>query len=364
MSFDETLHSGLTSLGWSPFFASSLELVGDASLVPARVSEEHRDAHVVLTGAATLRADISGRLRHSVPGREHLPAVGDWVAVDARPNEGRATIHHVLPRRGVLVRKAAGTRSDAQVVATNLDVVFVVTSANQDFDTGRLSRYLIAVWESGAQPVVLVTKADLVDDAGALVAKAESAAPGAPVHAVSAVDLRGLDALAAYLAPGRTAAFVGSSGVGKSTLVNRLLGEDRLAVREVREHDDRGMHTTTRRQMIVLPSGALVIDTPGMRELMPLHAQDGLAAAFGDVTELAASCRFRDCRHAAEPGCAVRAAIENGSLPRDRVEQWELLNRQLAFEARKQDTRLMIEEKRRWKAVTKSIRTRNKRETL
>ncbi len=360
MSSNESLDAVLAPLGWSSFFASSLEALADASLLPARVCAEHRDAHVVLTGTTELRADVSGRLRHSVPGREHLPAVGDWVAIDARPAEGRATIHHVLPRRGALVRKTAGTRTDAQVVAANLDVVFVVTSANQDFNAGRLARYLTAVWESGAQPVVLVAKADLVDDAGHLVDEAAAAAPGAPVHAVSAVDLRGLGALAAYLAPGRTAAFVGSSGVGKSTLVNRLLGEDRLAVTPVRAHDDRGMHTTTHRQMIVLPSGALVVDTPGMRELMPWDADGGLAAAFGDVAEIAASCRFRDCRHAAEPGCAVRAAVDDGALPRERLEQWEALGREMAFQERKQNVHAMIEERRRWKAVSKSVQARAK----
>lgn len=360
LSSNESLDAVLAPLGWSSFFASSFESLADPSLVPARVAAEHRDAHAVLTGTAELRADVAGRLRHAAPGREHLPAVGDWVALDARPAEGRATIRHVLARRGALVRKTAGTRTDAQVVAANLDVVFVVTSANLDFNSSRLARYLTAVWESGAQPVVLVAKADLVDDAGALVDEAAAAAPGAPVHAVSSVDRRGLDELASYLAPGRTAAFVGSSGVGKSTLVNRLLGEDRLAVQAVRAHDDRGMHTTTHRQLIVLPSGALVVDTPGMRELMPWDAADGLADAFGDVAEIAGSCRFRDCRHAAEPGCAVRAAIEDGSLPRERLEQWEALAREIAFQERKQDVRALLEEKRRWKAVSKAIQARSK----
>jgi ribosome biogenesis GTPase len=360
LSTHDSPDPSLVRLGWSPCFQDSFAALGDATLSPARVAEEHRDGYVVFAGADELRADVAGRLRHDARGREALPAVGDWVAVEARRPERRATIRHVLPRRGALVRKAAGRTSDAQVVAANLDVVYVVTSANQDFNAARLARFLAAAWESGARPVVLVAKADLAEDVDALVGEAAAAAPGADVHAVSSVDGRGLDALASHLAPGRTAAFVGSSGVGKSTLVNRLLGEERLATTPVRDHDDRGRHTTTRRQLIALPSGALVVDTPGMREFGLLDADDGLSAAFADVEELADSCRFRDCRHGAEPGCAVLAAVESGALPRDRHEQWLSLGRELAFQRRKEDVRAMIEERKRWKAISKAARARNK----
>ena len=358
MNSNDPLHSGLVVLGWSAFFRSSFDALADTSLVPARVCEEHRGAFVVVTGDGELRADVSGRLRHAAAGREELPAVGDWVAIDARLAERAATIHHVLPRRGALVRKAAGTRTDAQVVAANLDTVFIVTSANQDFNAGRLARYLTVVWESGAQPVVLLTKADLAEDVDRLVGDAASAAPGAAVHAISSVDGRGLDALDQYLAPGRTIALIGSSGVGKSTLVNRLLGEERLAVSPVREHDDTGRHTTTYRQLVALPGGALVIDTPGMRELSLWDSGDGLSAAFSDVADIAASCRFRDCKHAAEPGCAVLAALAGGTLPRERFEQWQALGGELAFLHRKQDVRAMQDERRRWKAIGKAGRER------
>jgi ribosome biogenesis GTPase len=360
LSSHDSLDSTLVRLGWSSFFQTSFVALGDASLVPARVAEEHRDGHVVLSGADELRADVAGRLRHDARGRAALPAVGDWVAVDARPSEGRATIRHVLPRRGALVRKAAGTTTEAQVVAANLDVVFVVASASQDFNAARLARYLAAVWESGAQPVVLVAKADVCEDVDAFVGEAAAVALGADVHAVSAVDGRGLDAMASHLAPGRTAAFVGSSGVGKSTLINRLLGEERLATSPVRESDDTGRHTTTGRQLIALPSGALVVDTPGMREFGLLDADDGLAAAFADVEEFARSCRFRDCRHASEPGCAVLAAVEGGALPAERLDQWTALGRELAFQRRKEDVRAMLDEKRRWKAAGKAGRARAK----
>ena len=360
MSSNESLDPRLAAIGWSSFFASSLESLDDPSLVPARVGEEHRGLWRVISPLGDLTAELAGRLRHEAAGRDALPAVGDWVAVEARPTEGRATIRHVLPRRSALIRKAAGTRTDAQVVAANVDVVFIVTAAVQDFDAGRLARYLTPAWESGATPVVLLTKCDLADDVARVLGEATAAAPGADVHAISAVDGRGLDALGSYLAPGRTLALVGSSGVGKSTLVNRLLGEERLAVATVREHDGRGRHTTTSRQMIALPSGALVIDTPGMRELGLWAAGDSVVVAFGDIEEIAAGCRFRDCLHASEPGCAVRAAIEKGALATERLAQWNLLRREAAFQARKQDARVMADEKRRWKAVSKLIRERDR----
>ncbi len=352
--------SRLTRLGWSASWQSDFASLGDGALLPARVAEEHRDGYVVFTADSALRATVTGRLRHEAADSRDLPAVGDWAAVEAAPGAA-ATIRRVLPRRSALVRKVAGTRTDAQVVAANVDLVFVVTSANQDFNAPRLARYLTAVWESGAQPVVLVTKADLAGDVDPLVADAAAAAPGADVIAVSAVDGRGVEAMTARLAPGITAAFVGSSGVGKSTLVNRLLGEERLAVRAIRAHDDRGVHTTTSRQLIELPSGASVIDTPGMRELLPWDAAGGLAAAFADVAELAESCRFRDCRHATEPGCAVLAASEEGSLPRERLDQWRALERELAWLERKTNVHAMQEERRRWKAISKSARAASRR---
>lgn len=345
----------LTRLGWSAQWQSDLDSLADGALSPARVAEEHRDGYVVFTDGAALRATVTGRLRHEARDARELPAVGDWVAIDAAPGAS-ATIRHVLPRRSALVRKTAGTRTDAQVVAANVDLVFVVTSANQDFNAARLARYLTAVWESGAQPVVLVAKADLAGDVDPYVAEAASASPGADVLAVSAIDGRGVDDVTARLAPGVTAAFVGSSGVGKSTLVNRLLGEERLAVREVRAHDDRGVHTTTSRQLIELPSGASVIDTPGMRELLPWDAAAGLTAAFADVAELAAACRFRDCRHASEPGCAVTAATADGSLPAERLEQWRALEREMAWLERKTSVQAMQAERRRWKVISKSVR--------
>jgi ribosome biogenesis GTPase len=353
--------SRLTRLGWSAQWQSDFASLGAGAASPARVAEEHRDGYVVLTDAGPLRATLAGRLRHEARDPRDLPAVGDWTAVEAAPGASSATIRHVLPRRSALVRKSAGTRTDAQVVAANVDVVFVVTSANQDFNAARLARYLTAVWESGAQPVVLIAKADLAADVDPFVADAASASPGADVLAVSALDGRGVDAVAARLVTGTTAAFVGSSGVGKSTLVNRLLGEERLAVREVRAHDDRGVHTTTSRQLLELPSGASVIDTPGMRELLPWDAAGGLEAAFADVAELAAACRFRDCRHATEPGCAVLAATGDGSLPAERLEQWRALEREMAWLERKTDVHAMQAERRRWKAISKSVRAATRR---
>ena len=327
----------LESLGWDASFADAFQPFQNDGLAPARVAVEHRSEYVVYSQHGELRAELAGRLRHA----DEQPAVGDWLAIAARP-EGRATIHAVLSRRTAFVRKVAWAETKPQVIAANVDVVFVVCGLDANYNVRRIERYLTLAWESGAQPAVLLTKADLCDDVESRVCEVESVAFGVPVQAVSAPHGDGVETVRSYVPHGRTAALLGSSGVGKSTLVNALVGDELLATREVRE-DGRGRHMTTQRQLVALPGGGLVLDTPGMRELQLWDAESGLETAFEDVESLAAQCRFSDCAHSREPGCAVRAALANGTLYYERFQSWRKLQRELERLARKQDARARSE---------------------
>jgi ribosome biogenesis GTPase len=320
------------------------------------VAAQHRGAYLLLFEGDEVQADVSGRHRHGA-GDGGLPAVGDWVAARAPDGDGRATIAALLSRRTAFSRTAAGGETREQVVAANVDTVFVVTALGGDLNARRLERYLTAAWESGADPVVVVTKTDLVDDLTPEMTVVNSIALGVPVQAVSSLTGDGVDELRRWVSGSQTVALLGSSGVGKSTLVNRLIGEDVQAVSDLRD-DGRGRHTTTHRQLFVVPEGGLVLDTPGMRELALWDAGDGLSSAFAEVEETAASCRFGDCTHRGEPGCAIRAALAEGSLEPERVASYEKLQRELAFLARKQDKRAAADEKRRWKAISREQRAR------
>jgi len=341
----------LTAFGWDDALAEEFEPHRRAGLIPGRVSIQHRGAYDVLTAEGELRCDVAGRLYDEAASPADLPAVGDWVAVAARPEEAAGTVQAVLARRTKFSRKTAWQASEEQVLAANVDVALIVTSLNEDMNLRRLERYLTLAWESGATPVLVLTKADLADDVPAVVAEVESVAFGAAVHAISSVTGEGLDELRAHLRPGVTAALLGSSGVGKSTLVNTLAGEELLETREIRE-DGKGRHTTTRRELIQLPGGALVIDTPGMREVQLWIADDGLEEAFSDVTELFEHCRFSDCAHESEPGCAVKEAIANGTLAPERWESYLKLQRELAHLDRRLDKRAQAEERKRWRALS------------
>lgn len=342
----------LAQLGWNDELAPH---IGDG-LVPARVSAQHRGAYKVLTVDGELTARVAGRLRHETGWRTGLlPAVGDWTGV--RLEADAATIVAVLPRRTSFTRQAAtdGGATEAQVVAANVDVVFVVAALSIDTSPGflrRLERYLALAWESGARPVLVLTKADLCEDVEGAVAAVESIAYGVPVHAISNVTGDGVDEVARYATAGVTVALLGSSGVGKSTLVNLLAGRELLATQEVRR-DGVGRHTTTHRELVPLPAGGLLLDTPGMRELQLWDAGTGLAETFADVEALAAACRFGDCAHNGEPGCAVREALDAGTLEHDRFDSWRKLQNELEWLERRQDQRLQSE-------VTKSYRRRKR----
>lgn len=372
--------SGLGDWGWDDGWeAAWAEARAGDRAEAAEAARVVADGRVleVRTAAGPAEAVVSGRIHHRAAEGAARPAVGDWVALDAAAagDAGPRRIVHVLPRRSKFSRKAAGERTDEQVVAANVDVVWVVTAMDADFSERRLERYLTLVWDSGARPRIVLTKADVADraDAGSggtggverYRAAAESVAMGAPVEAVSNKSGAGLAELERSLEPGRTVALLGSSGVGKSTLINRLAGAEVARTAAVRESDSTGRHTTTRRQLLRLASGALLIDTPGMREIQLWDAGEGLSGAFADVEEHAAGCRFRDCGHEEEPGCAVRAAVEAGALPAERLESFRALRAELARLERKQDVHARQEEARRWKTIHKSLRAhpkyRNKR---
>jgi ribosome biogenesis GTPase len=355
--------ASLQDLGFTPALAEAFSPFAEQGLVPGRVVSGHTGVLRVRIEGGEMLAGVAGSLRHHARGGESWPAVGDWVALRPPEGEKRAVVQAVLPRSTAFVRRAAGDRTVAQVLAANVDTVFLVMGLDGDFNPRRLERTLVLAWESGALPVVLLNKADLCPDADARRAEIEGVAPGVPVRVVAAKPGQGLEALSPWLLAGRTVALLGSSGVGKSTLVNRLLGRERQRTREVRDGDDRGRHTTTHRELVALPGGALLLDTPGLREIQLWSEPDGegLAATFAEVLTVAASCRFRDCRHQKEPGCAVREAVARGELDSGRLESYHKLQAELRALEVREDPLERRRERGRWKAVHKAMRTDQKR---
>ena len=348
----------LEELGWSAFFQSQIETTTE-DLMPARVAEEQRGAYLLLTERGILEASVAGRMMHEAAGREDYPAVGDWVFARPLSGEDRAVIHRILERRTKLSRKTAGERTDEQIMAANVDTVFLVAALNSELNVRRIERYLTVIYESGARPVIILNKADLAANPRSLVARVEVIAPGVDVHAMSATLGEGIDAVAPYVGRGQTVVFVGSSGVGKSSLVNRLMTGEVQAVRDIRE-DGKGRHTTTSREMLLIPGGGLVIDTPGLRELQLWDAESGVGQAFADVEELARECAFADCGHRAEPGCAVQAALDAGRLDYARLESYRKLQREQIFIESKKDYSIRIAQKKKWKDINKANRQRTK----
>ncbi|MFC4779454.1 ribosome small subunit-dependent GTPase A [Paenibacillus sp. GCM10023252] len=328
--------------GWNEAWEEKAALVrgemAGKELVQARVCAQYAaSAYRLISDLGDCTGEVSGKFRFLAVSRSAYPAVGDWVMVEWLAGEpARAVIHSILPRKSAMTRRAAGSVPEEQVIGANLNYLFITSALNQDFNLRKIERYMVAAWESGAAPVILLTKSDLCEDARALAALVEEAAPGVPVHVVSALHDEGREQLSPYLAAGNTIAVTGSSGVGKSTLLNWLAGDELQHTGGIREDDARGRHTTTHRELFLLPGGALMLDTPGMRELQLWEADEGWQQAFVDIEGLAADCRFRDCKHEAEADCAVQAAISTGELDHSRFTNYKKTERELARLARKE----------------------------
>ncbi len=346
----------IAALGWEPYFEHQFADYEKEGLVPARVALEHKSAYMVFCEFGELSASVSGKLRYEAGGAFDLPSVGDWVAVTPMVNEGKTVICARLPRKSSFSRKVKGEATEEQIVAANIDNLLIVSGLDNDFSIRRIERYLTLAWDSGATPAVVLNKQDICSDIDARIAEVEAVAFGTPIHPVSAIENRGLDQLQPYIGPGKTAALVGSSGVGKSTIINSLVGEERQFTKDVRAGDDRGRHATTTRELILLDTGGMIIDNPGMRELQLWADEDSLAASFGDVEELAANCRFRDCSHSGDPGCAVQTAIDNGDLDPARFQSYLKLQKELRHLATRQDRHAREEERQKWRKIAMDYR--------
>jgi len=367
------MHNSLESYGWNATFEGAAHVYADLNLSPARVAETGRDSWRVVAEAAEgvgdaveeLDAVVSGKFMHGVGLSAEMPVTGDWVLIrQGQYEDSPAVIHAVLPRVSRFSRKAKGDTAydkvEEQVLVANIDTAIIVAAAGQDWNARRIERYIALVIDSGARPVVVITKADLAENIDELIHRTKSLAPGLPVFAVSALSGQGLEKFDEFLLPGVTAVLVGSSGAGKSTLLNRLAGRDLQRVQDVRADDHKGRHTTSVRTLFRLPSGALLIDTPGLREIQLWTSEEDVDATFPEIEALAVSCKFRDCTHENEPGCAVREAIESGVIADDRVAAWRKLRREIEALERRQDPLLAAAERARWRSINRGFRRFNR----
>ena len=351
----------IEQLGWSSAWEDRLKACDPDGLTPGRVVSVHRTECELLTERGVERAALSGRLRMELDGQDAL-AVGDWAGLRRAAPGGQPVIAAVLPRRGALRRQAAGQRTAAQVVAANVDVALLVSGLDHDFNLRRIERYVAFAYAGGAAPVIVLNKADLCHDAQARLQDVEAVAPGTPALLVCGASGAGVEALRELLPAGVTGVMLGSSGVGKSTLINRLLDSSRLRTGATREQDSRGRHTTTRRELLLLPGGGLIIDTPGMRELqLWADGAGALGSTFADIEQFARSCRFRDCRHDREPGCGVRTAIEEGRLASERLASFHKLQREERRQETRQDQLAQASDKARLRRMHKAAREHMRR---
>jgi len=342
----------LVKFGWNDFFEACFSEFSGNGLLPARVAVEHKNSYVLYSKLGDLNAEKAGKFFYSALENGDLPAVGDWVVIKPIDGEAKAIIEAILPRKSKFSRKQAGVKTVEQIVAANVDTVFIVGSLNEELNLRRLERYLTLAWDSSVLPVIVLNKSDLCENIEEQISEIEQISFNTNIHIVSALENRGIDELRQYFEDNKTVAVLGSSGVGKSTLINTLCGSDRIKVSAISDYKDKGRHTTTRRELTLVPGGGLIIDTPGMREIQLWEGSAGLDEAFEDIAQLAEKCKFKDCKHESEPGCAVKHAIKEGIVDRDRFKSYRKLHNEIKYFERKNDIKAKISEKKKWKKLT------------
>ena len=346
----------LKELGWNDFQKNHSENYQYNNALLGRICSEYRNSYKIFSENGELTASISGKLRNNCKNLQDYPAVGDWVKFDLIENENKAIIQSILPRKSKFSRKVAGDSTQEQIIATNIDTAFIVCALNYDFSLRRIERYLSLIWQSGSNPVIVLTKLDLCHDPASKLSEVQAIAFGVDIHLINNLTNDGTEELYQYCRQGNTIVLLGSSGAGKTSLINNLLGDNKLKVQSLRKNIEKGKHTTTHRQMFFLPQGGLIIDTPGMRELQLWNAEEGVSCCFDDIEMLAKNCRFNNCNHQNEPDCAVKEALENGNLDVKRFENYIKIQKELAYLSRQQNQYEAQLEKEKWKKISKQCK--------